>query len=335
MGRLTAWIVRNADGVVALVLSALIAILAWVDVAGTNEINGATLLVLAVLAATLLRDRSRAELLEREVRTAVRQALPALAQLPERLERVAELEEVVAGTRRALDEMSMVRVLSGPEIGHALAEARRNTDRWMFKGGTGTYIRAVTLPECVENARRENRTLFVRLEIVDPTNEELCDMYARFYRSLSTRPDGIGEPWTVDRTRKESFATILAACWYRQRFGLLDIDIGLSSTMTTFRWDMSAHSVIMTQENPSAPALMIERGKYYYDRYSLELLTSLEQARRVPIEQAKTVPLSEEPTVEEVRRLFTALALPLPAAFADRDVADIVSKALRPRNPYD
>jgi hypothetical protein len=334
MGRLTAWIVRNVDGLVALLLAALIAVLAWVDVAGANEVNGATLLVLAVLAATLLRDRSRAELLEHDLRTAVRQTGPVLAGLPERLDRVAELGDVVAAARRALDEMSMVRVLSGREIGHALAEARRDTDRWIFKGGTGTYLRAVTLPECVENARRENRTLLMRLEIVDPTNADLCDRYARFQRSLATRPDGVGETWTLDRARKEAFATILAACWYRQRFGLLDIDIGLSSTMTTFRWDMSAHSVIMTQENPSAPALMIERGKYYYDRYSLELLTSLEQARRVPIEQAKAVPLSDEPTVEEARRLFDVLDLPLPTSFIDRDVADVIRKAIQPRNPY-
>jgi hypothetical protein len=334
MGRLTAWIVRNVDGLVALLIAALIAVLAWVDVAGANEVNGATLLVLAVLAATLLRDRSRAELLEHDLRTAVRQTGPVLAGLPERLDRVAELGDVVAAARRALDEMSMVRVLSGREIGHALAEARRDTDRWIFKGGTGTYLRAVTLPECVENARRENRTLLMRLEIVDPTNADLCDRYARFQRSLATRPDGVGETWTLDRARKEAFATILAACWYRQRFGLLDIDIGLSSTMTTFRWDMSAHSVIMTQENPSAPALMIERGKYYYDRYSLELLTSLEQARRVPIEQAKAVPLSDEPTVEEARRLFDVLDLPLPTSFIDRDVADVIRKAIQPRNPY-
>ena len=37
---------------------------------------------------------------------------------------------------------------------------------------SGTYIRAKTLPECVAAARRERRTLIVRLEIIDPTDPD-------------------------------------------------------------------------------------------------------------------------------------------------------------------
>jgi hypothetical protein len=40
-----------------------------------------------------------------------------------------------------------VKVLNGAEISRELAEARRATNNWEFKGGTGAYTRAVTLPE--------------------------------------------------------------------------------------------------------------------------------------------------------------------------------------------
>ncbi|MEU8171995.1 hypothetical protein AB0C14_03905 [Microbispora hainanensis] len=56
------------------------------------------------------------------------------------------------------------------------------------------------LPECVAAARREKRHRTVRLEIVDPTDEAVCESYAHYRRSLSDRPDGTGEVRTTDRT---------------------------------------------------------------------------------------------------------------------------------------
>jgi len=184
------------------------------DILGTTAISAAILLTLALLATTLLRDRQLAT--------------------------------------HALRDVTTVRILTGGDVGQALEEARRLTDQWMFKGGTGTFLRAVTLPRCVEIARRERRPLRFQIEVIDPSNEEVCTTYTRFRRSLSTRPDGTGEPWTPERTRKESYATVLAACWYLQRFAWLSIEMGLSATMSTFRWDLSTRCVIITQEDRPA-----------------------------------------------------------------------------------
>lgn len=288
-----------------------------------------------MLAATVLRDRWQRGEVDREMREGFRHATAAIAPVAGQLERLTDLEGVVRDARTALDDLSMVRVLTGAEVTAALAEARRHTDVWMFKGGTGTYIRAVTLPDCVEVARREKRTLSFRLEILDPSDEAACARYAQFRNGLLPAPDGTGEPWTVDRTRKEAFATVLAACWYRQRFPLLDVEVRLSSVMTTFRFDLSSTCVIITQEDPRAPAMMISRGRFYYERWRTELRASLEQGRRVPTERGDSVRLAPEPTVDEVRRLFTVLDLPLPSTFSDRLVADIVARAVQPKNPYE
>ncbi|GAA3233458.1 hypothetical protein [Actinocorallia longicatena] len=328
MGRFALWLAKNADAAIALLLAVVVAAISLGD-PGSKVVASATLLVLGLLAAGILRDRARRGPVEEEVRD----ALGRIAVLPERLDQIARFELLVDRTRQKLDESSAVQILTGSEVAPVLAEARGGTDRWIYKGGTGTYIRAVTLPECVAAARRERRALLFRLEIIDPSDEEVCDVYARFRRSVGETVDGI-EPWTLERTRKESYATILAACWHRERFRLLDIDIGLASTMTTFRWDLSSSCVVITREDPNGPALKIDRGKFYYDWCSTELLASLDQARRVPIEQARSAPLSDEPTVEEVRRLFQSLGLPLPRGFTDRDVADITLRALRAVDPY-
>jgi uncharacterized membrane protein len=149
MSRFATWIGKNADGLIGLVLAACIAILAWADVVGTNQVNSAVLLILAVLATTLLRDRVRSGFIERDVRKVC--------------EQVEALDTKVTGFQHALEQASKLRVLRGDAIGEALATARRDTDIWTFKGGTGTFIRAVTLPECIQRAREVGRALTVRL----------------------------------------------------------------------------------------------------------------------------------------------------------------------------
>jgi len=296
MGRLVGWLKSNADGALALVIAATVGLLAVLDVLGTDEVDQAILLTLALLAATLLRDRKLAS--------------------------------------RALADTSAVRLVNGPEVGQVHAEAHRDTDLWMFKGGTGTYLRAVTIAQCVENARRAKRPVRMQVEIIDPTNELLCHEYAQYRSSLTPGPDRTGETWTQERTRKESFATILAACWYRQRFTFLRIEVGLSKVMTTFRWDLSSQWVIITQEDPGAPSMLFDKGKPHYRAYSRELVASFEQSRQIDISRARELQLSDEPSVEETRKLFALLEVGLPSSLTDRDVADLIRRAIRPKNPY-
>jgi hypothetical protein len=104
--------------------------------------------------------------------------------------------------------------------------------------------------------------------------------------------------------------------------------------MTTFRMDMSSSYLIITQESASKPALVVEAGKPHFSAYEQELQSSFHQARFVELGRARGVPLSEEPTVDEARRLFAGLGVALPSTFTDKDVTDIIGKALRPPNPY-
>lgn len=338
MGRFTAWLSRNGEVAIALALASALALLTLADVLpaaqNQNIITAATLVVLALLATVLLRDRIRVESGERRTEEVTQRTLDLLARMPDE-KGLAELRETVASTRRAIEDASMARIVPGDEVGYVLASARRDTDRWFFKGGTGTFLRAVTIPDCVALARKERRTFKLQIEVIDPTNDLLCRRYADYRRSLSPQPDGTGETWTLDRTRKESFATIVAACWYREHFTFLDIALGLSATMTTFRWDMSARYVVITQEDPRAPALVAEAGRPYYRAWDRELHVSLEQARHIPIEAARDVPLGEEPSIEAVRRLLHTVGLELPRTFGDVEVSDIIRRAIKAPNPYE
>lgn len=90
--------------------------------------------------------------------------------------------------------------------------------------------------------------------------------------------------------------------------------------------------MIITMEDPSGTALIIAKDKPYYRAYSRELAASFRQARRVDLDKAGEPRLSAEPTIEEARKLFTMLELP--RSFTDRDVSDVITKALKAKNPY-
>jgi hypothetical protein len=328
MRKFAGWLGKNIDGIVALIAALGIVVL---DVASNlsradkaSVVNGGILLVLGVLAVAMLRDRARGE----EADTQMRASIDAAAAL---VPAIATMQAELARVSKSLDDSSMVQVLGSAEIHQAHADNRQSTDRWLFRGGTGTYIRAKTLKGCVDSARRRRRPLVVRLEIIDPTNEEVCDTYARFRRSLSS--DQVA--WTTDRTRHESYATVMYAAWHRQRYELLDIEVGLSAVMPTLRWDLSQKGLLITHEGPRGLALQVEAGRLLYDYTQTELRKSFEQARRVPLEHARHVTLSDEITVDEAEKLFEALDMPLPSSYIDADVEDIVQRCLHAEDPYD
>jgi hypothetical protein len=299
-----AWAVRNADGIVAIVVAVVVGLM---DVLNQNMddniVSGATLLVLAALVYGSLTERRR---------------------------RMADIRTATTATSRAVEDLAMVRTLSGAEVALAHERARRTTTRWVFKGGTGTYLRAVTLPECVLEAQRQRRSLSMKIDIINPADDAVCAAYARFRSTFG--PGGDLAAWTVERTRKEAYATVVAASWHRQRLDTLEIDVHLSSVAPALRFDLSDTCLIITQDDPSRVGLYVERDRPLYDYYVTELHQSREQAVKLDLREA--VPLADEPTVDEVGRLLDRLGLPLPPSFTDRDVGDIIDKALRAENPY-
>ncbi|GAA3159961.1 MULTISPECIES: hypothetical protein [Streptomyces] len=302
-----AWVIRNLDVLIAVGLGLTIGMMdVFGDVISDDVSSGATLLVLGTLA---------------------------VGSMTERLRRKSDIEEASADTRRALEDLAMVRSLSGDEVGDALEEARAQTNRWSFKGGTGTYLRAVTLPRCVAAATRQRAQLSIKIDIINPADERTCAAYARFRQTFARRRnDDTAHAWTVDRTRKEAYATVLAACWYRQRLDTLEISVHLSSGVPTLRFDLSESCLIITQDDPNRVNLLVPRDRPLYDYYVTELHQSREQAVHLSLRDA--APLGDEPTVDEVRAVFDDVALPLPSVFGDTDVAEIIDKALHAEDPY-
>jgi hypothetical protein len=305
-----AWILGNYDVLVALALAIAASILGLAGKVSDAFLSSATVLALGAIGIVMLHDR------------ALRESLNAII--------VRELGTIPEALRMS----TKVQILSGGEIGHALAQARQDTEIWLFKGSTATFVRAVTLPECVSAARKNGRPLVVRLEILDPTNLAACERYTRLYHQLADTPSAPERRWTVKNTQMELCATILAACCYRTRYDLLEIDVALSSTVTTFRWEMSSNCFIITQQGPRFPATLVQKDHLYFDCWATEIRTSFQQGRRLLIDQVEVSDLGDEPSVEEVRNTFRSLGLGIIADLTDEDVGELVRMAIHDTDPY-
>ncbi|MDI5964121.1 hypothetical protein POF50_033230 [Streptomyces sp. SL13] len=315
------WLRRNIDTAVTLAAAVIISILGLASTIAPDMLESAILGVLALLAIVAIRDRDRIDARDE-----------ATAEAAERTSRsMARVSEDLQFVRGFLEAGPEIQVLHGEEIERGLAAARDGAPNWLFRGGIGTYFRTVTLPQVVEQARSGSRSLSLRLEILDPADEVACGRYLRHRQSQANS----GELWNRRQVERECFATVLACCWYRKRYPRLRVEIGLSRTVRAMQYDLSDDALFITQEPPLRPALKAPSGRELYAYARTELDISFDEARPVDLELVRDVPIDTGnggPTHNEVRRLFTTLRLPLPAAYGDADIADIVRRALHHEN---
>ncbi|MFI9836296.1 hypothetical protein ACIHFD_04645 [Nonomuraea sp. NPDC051941] len=332
MRRWFARVKEQADTILALLLAIVVSVLGVADVVSAEVVNNAILVTLAVLAFSLLRDRWR----KQESTESITAKFSELVhELDETLGKLRELRDVgseLSPVRELLRGMTEVEVLVGAAIGRAFAEARRSCAFWEFKGGTGTYLRAKTLPELARLSRLRSRPIRVRVDILDPTNFELCDSYARYQQQIAHElwPQNNGEG-SGRNVQLSCLATILAALRYN-RGSLLEIELSLSSVWSNQRFDRCEECLLITVRDKSWPAYRIRSRTKLHADYLTHLSVSFRQGRAMNL-AATDAPLADVPGIDETRYLFDRIGLSL-RLYTDEEVAYIVQQALTPSNPY-
>jgi hypothetical protein len=237
------------------------------------------------------------------------------------------------GLEEKLGAQNKIRTVTGEDIIRAFKEEQKKADRWFFRGSTATYVRDVVLPDCIKRARRTGKGFRVRLEILDPSSAA-CESYVRLYQDLAESPSSPVMSWTVEATRIGVYATILAVCWHTQEYEHFTAEIGLSATVSTLRWEATDNLFLWTSRGPEFPAMLVARHEPFYEILLSEMDASFRQAHRVPLELASEVRLSGNPTTGEVRALFSKIGVDLPSDFTEKDILEIITKALDGSNPY-
>jgi hypothetical protein len=158
---------------------------------------------------------------------------------------------------------------TGKQIPALLKQLAGSTSTWRYSGGTGTYLRAATMPRLANSAVNESRTIVVEAVLLDPRDRKLCDEYAKYRSSgKSGRSD---REWTSDRVRYEVLATLISAFIWRQHSHYCEFRIKLKSSLSHFRYDWGDDYVVVTTEDPDDPALKVARGTPYHRSHGEDL----------------------------------------------------------------
>lgn len=319
---------RDPEQLVILFVAATVAILGATDT--VNDIKtllAATLATLALLGFSLFKQAMRQEAND---------------------QRVVELTRSMTAARRGIDEVEHALTIT-PSIGeltslasrqNAFEAAMSTADMWQFRGGTGSFTRAWTLPRLAARARQNSTGTHwrVQLLILDPQDATRCQEYAEYRTKLSRRPDKtMRNQWTAEYVQSSCLATIFAAQWYEQHEFLLT-EIRLRSEFSTLRHDISPDSVIITNEDSQFPALHIRRSgdaSALYHAYRADFDLSFTSHKptlktksdvRVPAERSR---VSEEDVYEVLRDLGIAAQ-----TLDGLSMASIRELATNPQNPY-
>lgn len=227
-------------------------------------------------------------------------------------------------------ELAVIEVLESPRIPELLKPGRdRVTDYW-YKGNTGRYFRAVTLPKLAEQARSENITKHIRLIILDPRNIEVCKTHASFRQKLKSAEKD-KQRWTEQRVQLELNSVIVSAYAWKAKEPLLDIDVALIEVVSFFRIDFSSRLIVITSEDERQPALMCESSSLFYKLYREDLLINFKQAKGLP-KSITGIPLKDL-NLDNTKKLLSDLGLDS-QNLDDSAIKEIIALSKEPSSPY-
>lgn len=294
------WIWSHIDALVALTLAIVFTFLGFFGKLTQDQFSNVALAILALLAFILLRESTARENL-----------------------------------RQQIDDLlkNQIKPIPPNQIQQDFEWAMSNTEYWYYKGGTGTYLRAVTIKTLGERSKSTKATIKLRIEILDPKNIDLCDKYGEYRRSVLPASEKDLGSWSTDHVREELYSTVLAACAFKDTYPLLDIELALYSTLSVFRYDVSAEYAIITQEDKRAPALRAEKNTHYFYSFRTELDWSFKQSKKLPLikVRGKWGNKHDWPTALD---MFKQLDIFDESFLSGERGSRIIQKAINAPNPY-
>lgn len=225
--------------------------------------------------------------------------------------------------------ISIVEPRALPEL---FEKAFFSSEIWWYKGGCGRYLRTKTLPMMAKWARKSSHSREIRVIIIDPANDELCEAHATYRRSTAS---GQSEKtkWDAESVRNELYATIITTLIYQINEPLLRISLSLTCHFSTFRIDLSKEYVIITKEDRKAPALRCDSNTFFYQSYKDEIVLSQNQSKYVGKLICATYVLKSI-TPEAVKKILGQIGMMNPKLSEDsyNKIAQLCKEQL---NPYE
>ncbi|HEL4244406.1 hypothetical protein I5U23_09850 [Stenotrophomonas maltophilia] len=226
---------------------------------------------------------------------------------------------------------SQIETVEPRELRDHFERSFQSADFWWYKGGCGRYFRTRTLPKMAEWARAKSLSREVRVVVLDPLNDSLCDAHARFRQS--TASGKLSPPWTPQKVKDEIYATIVAVLVTQSNEPMLRINLSLAAHYSAFRIDLSNNIAIVTKEDRQAPAIICQPDNYYYKSYKDEITLTESQSRRVTQVNLENLELKSL-SPEQVKSALSQAHLAGESMTTD-DFQRIATICKEAKNPYE
>jgi hypothetical protein len=215
----------------------------------------------------------------------------------------ADLQSSVQSTVRTLTDLhDEIHQVPPDEIGDSLNRLLAESTTWLFRGGSGRWLRMRTLPELSE---RTDRDVTVLIHLLDPRDEILCSEYAR-YRCGSRQPDDIRPGEEDPRTiQADILASIFAAGWYAAH-SRVRAKIVLIRTYSPLRLDVGSTGLFVTIADKRSPGLYCSEASWYYNSIQDELNEAIHGHCEVNLPVREAFPVHQEDVTAEAVRACLA-----------------------------
>jgi hypothetical protein len=223
------------------------------------------------------------------------------------------------------EEATAVEILSSSrDIERVIIKGARDARNWSVRARTANYFTKVTLQRLADTALSSGGAIIVKMQVLDPENDNLLAAYARF---RSNHP-GAAVSWTSTRVRREIYAAILSAAVVRGRAPRVEIEIGLSPAFWVMSLDISENMALLTGQERDDPAMLLPRGSRFFDGWSQDFDASFSECRKVKPELSPELALKIEKrprdNISALRQFFVELGL---ADCSDASLLEVVAQA--------
>lgn len=217
-------------------------------------------------------------------------------------------ESLLLDVRTVLDRvdarLDVVRQVPAAEIRPLLEQHVSGANEYLFRGGSGRWLRRFTLPELAKTTEREVR---ITIELMDPRDGALCEAYAAYRRQAL--PEGNRrEAETARLIQRDILGSVYAAAWYTANKRTKATVILLRS-FSPLRYDVSSEGMLITVAQLSQPGLFAAPGTWLHS----SIVDELHQARHghatlrlPPASECPYPQWIESTTPDDVQRVLSA-----------------------------
>lgn len=202
---------------------------------------------------------------------------------------------------------------------------------WSVRSRAANYFTTVTLNDLANAALRDGKSVSVRVQVIDPTNDGLLSGYASAmqdsHKTVAT--------WSTHRAKIEVYASLLRAAFISKQAPRVDISFGLSPHLWVMSLDYSDEFALVTCQRKGDDALAFATSSEFYRGWSDDFESEWSSCRvirpRLSEEVLVSVQKFRASDYGRIEGFYSDLGLPEPT---QEEVSEII-KSLTRGTDYD